>query len=430
MTLGKLRQAYTGARIIDGMGAAFSGYMVVENGRIIDVQKGTLPDAVRMDAQTQVVELGEYTILPGMIDCHVHLTMDATPQVGPISTDEEKMLAFLRASRNALRTLHGGVTTVRDCGTQGNVDFALRRAASEGLCVTPRLLLSGEALCMTGGHGWRFLGQEVDGVDGVRKAARQRLKAGADNVKLIATGGILTPGGAIGNAQMTVDEMRAATDEAHNAGKISAAHAHAAQGIKNAVLANVDSIEHGYFIDPEGIDLMLRHGTWLVATSTPIRNVVTHGLAGGLSQDMVDKAQSAIDAHVSSFKQARAAGVKLAMGTDAGVPYTPHGSNLDELVYFVEMGMTPMEAIQVTTRDSARMLKMDHLVGTLEVGKCADFIVVEGDPLVNISILRAPAAIRKVVLNGRLVMDRDASQFLVGAAFGDQAVIGSRFFDA
>lgn len=283
--------------------------------------------------------------------------------------------------------------------------------------MTPRLMLSGQALCMTGGHGWQFLGVEVDGVDGARRAARAQLKAGADNVKLIATGGILTPGAAIGNTQLTEAEMRAAVEEAHNAGKIAAAHAHGGEGVKNAIRAGVDSVEHGYFIDEHGIELMLEHGTWLVPTSAAVRNVVLQGTAAGIPEEVVDKARSAIDAHVSGFKAARKAGVRMVVGTDAGVPFTQHGSNLDELVYLVEMGMTAMEAIQTATRDSARLLKLDARLGTLEAGKLADFIVVDGDPLADIAVLREPEHIRQVVLNGQVVVDRDLSHYVLGAAF-------------
>ncbi len=410
------RTLYYNANLIDGTGQVGKGYVLVQGHLLAEVKYGEPPQSLfREDVTT--VDLNGRALLPGMIDCHVHLTMDALPKLNPAVTDVDHMMAFMRASRNALDTLHSGVTTVRDCGTPGNVDFALRRAAQEGLCITPRLLLSGQALCMTGGHGWQFLGVEVDGVDGARKAARQQLKLGADNVKLIATGGILTPGTEIGNTQLTEDEMRAAVDEAHNAGKIAAAHAHGGTGIKNAIRAGVDSIEHGYFIDAEGIDLMLERGTTLVATSAAVRNVVTWGTQAGIPEAVVQKARSAISAHVASFKEARRRGVKLAMGTDSGVPFTRHGKNLDELVHLVSMGMTPMEAILVATRDSARMLKLDHQVGTLEEGKYADFIIVDGDPLQDIAVLQDVERIRKVVLNGRQVVDRDASEYLLGAAF-------------
>lgn len=416
---------YSNARVVDGTGAIWNGYLFLDGAFISEVGHGE-PSKKLLKEASHRVDVAGRTIVPGMIDCHVHLAMDATPRVMSMSTDVDCMMGLMRASSNALKTLHSGITTIRDCGTPGNVDFALRRAARDGMCITPRLLLSGRALCMTGGHGWEFLGTEVDGPDQARRAARQQLKAGADNVKLIATGGILTAGTNIGNAQLSVDEMRAAVEEAHNAGKIAAAHAHGAQGIKNAVTAGVDSIEHAYFIDPEGIDMMLAHGTRLVATSSAVRNVVLHGVKAGIPPEVVAKAVSAIDAHVAGFKAAHAAGVPLAMGTDSGVPFTQHGNNLSELQYLVEMGLTPMEAIQVATRDSARLLKMHDRLGTLEVGKYADFLVVDGDPLADVQILQQREHIRQVVLNGRTVVDRDLSAYLVGAAFsgtGEEAII-------
>lgn len=410
------RRIYHNGMIIDGRGGAYIGYLAIEGAHIVAVGRGEAPRKIATDG-AQTTDLAGRTILPGLIDCHVHLAMNADAAPKPLVTAVDHKVALFRAAGNALRTLHNGVTTVRDCGTPDGIDFALRRAGQEGLCITPRLLLSGRALCMTGGHGWQLLGHEVDGPDQMRRAAREQLKAGADNVKLIATGGILTPGTEIGNAQLTIAEMRAAIEEAASAGKISAAHAHGPQGIKNAVRAGVSSIEHAYFIDPEGIDLMLEHGTVLVATSAAVRNVVHHGIKAGISADAVGKANSAIAAHVSGFKKAHKAGVKLAMGTDSGVPFTKHGSNLDELEYLVEMGLSPLEAIRVATLDSARLLKLDDQIGSLEDGKSADFIIVQGDPVKNIALLRNPENIRQVVLNGRTVADRDASRFLVGTSF-------------
>ncbi|WP_414476471.1 amidohydrolase family protein [Microvirga sp. M2] len=416
----RLRTILHNGQVIDGCGKAYDGYVAIEGSQIVATGQGEIRSDLATPG-TRLVDLAGRTVLPGLIDCHVHLSMDALAAPVPLRSPEDHLVGVIRASGNALRTLHGGVTTVRDCGTPGHIDFALRRAANDGLCITPRLLLSGCALCMTGGHGWQLLGREVDGPDEARRAAREQIKAGADNVKLIATGGILTQGTEIGSAQLTVAEMQAAVHEAHSAGKISAAHAHGAQGIKNAARAGVDSIEHAYFIDAEGIDLMLEHGTVLVATSAAVRNVVHHGTHAGIPSHIFDKAQSAIEAHISGFKAAHRAGVKLAMGTDSGVPFTKHGSNLDELDYLVQMGLSPMEAIQVATRDSARLLKLDDKIGTIERDKLADLVVVDGDPLADIALLREPERIRKVILNGRMVVDRDASRFLVSTAFGEDA---------
>lgn len=415
---------YRNGRIVDGDGKVFTGYVAVDGAHIQAVGEGD-PVGAAARSGADVVDLAGRTLLPGLIDCHVHLSMDALAAPAALTSPRSQLVGLMTASKNALASLGGGVTTVRGCGTPGEIDFALRQASADGLCVTPRLVLSGRALCMTGGHGWQLLGIEVDGPDAARRAARAQLKAGADNVKLIATGGILTQGTEIGSPQLTVDEMRAAVEEAHKAGKISAAHAHGAQGIKNAAMAGVDSIEHAYFIDAEGIDLMLENGTTLVATSAAVRNVVRHGTEAGIPAHSVAKAQSAIERHVDGFKAAHKAGVKLAMGTDSGVPFTRHGQNLDELVYLVEMGLTPLEAIQVATRDSARMLKLDDRVGTLEPGKLADLVVVDGDPLADIAVLSDPSRIRRVVLNGRTVVDRDASRFVVGSAFAGPLVGGT-----
>jgi imidazolonepropionase-like amidohydrolase len=360
-------------------------------------------------------------LLPGFIDCHVHLAMNASAAPVAVVSPVDQMVTVLQASINALRTLHGGVTTVRDCGAPHGIDFALRRAAEQGLCITPRLLLSGRALCMTGGHGWHLIGREVDGPDQLRRAAREQIKAGADNVKLIASGGILTPGTNIGNPQFTVEEMRAAVEEAHFAGKTANAHAHGAEGIKRATQAGVDSVEHCYFIDPEGIDMMLARGTVLVATSAAVRNVVSYGVAAGIPQHMVVKAESAINAHVSGFKAAHKAGVRLAMGTDSGVPFTRHGNNPDELQHLVAMGLSPQEAIRVATLDGARLLNLQDRIGSLDEGKNADLVVVDGDPMADIAILRAPDRIRRVVLNGQTVLNRDVSRYIVGTGFSGAA---------
>lgn len=408
------RTVYHNGRIVDGSRHIANGYLVTEGAAIVAVGAGD-PGRGAASASCHQVDLAGRTLLPGFIDCHVHLTMNAEAAPRAIVSPPDQMVAVLQASTNALRTLHGGVTTVRDCGAPHGIDFALRRAAEEGLCVTPRLVLSGRALCMTGGHGWHLIGGEADGADGLRRAAREQLKAGADNVKLIASGGILTPGTNIGNPQFTTDEMKAAVDEAHCAGKTANAHAHGAEGIKRATLAGVDSVEHCYFIDAEGIEMMLRRSTVLVATSAAVRNVVSYGVAAGIPPHIAEKAESAISAHVSGFKAAHAAGIRLAMGTDSGVPFTRHGSNLDELKYLVEMGLSPQEAIRVATLDSAKLLKLDGSVGSLDEGKNADLVVVDGNPLDDIAVLQQRDKIRRVVLNGRTVLDRDISAFLVGA---------------
>lgn len=391
------------AHIVDGLGGSFVGHMVIDGDRITRVGPGEPKDgdeAVRLDMKGR-------TITPGLIDCHVHLRNDGVADPRGQSAADTDATAVLRAARNGAKNLNGGITTVRDCGCRNHITFSLRRAAQEGICKCPRLMLSGMMICMTGGHGWQ-LGLEADGPDAVRRAARQQIKAGADNVKLIASGGILTPGTEIGAPQFTVEEMRAAVDEAHACGKTCCAHAHGTQAIKNAIRAGVDSVEHGYLIDDEGIELLIERGTYLVATSAAVRNVVKNGVSAGIKPDVVRKASSAIERHIDGFKRAHKAGVKLAMGTDSGVPFTDHGNNLDELVYLVEMGLSPMEAIGAATLQAAKLLRMDDRIGSLEAGKLADFVVFAKNPLEDISIVQDKENIRRVVVGGEVMVDRDA----------------------
>lgn len=398
-----MKSTFVNAHIVDGLGGSFAGHMVIDGDRISHVGPG---DPKGGEDSTRVDMRGR-TITPGLIDCHVHLRNDGIADPRGQAAADTDATAVLRAARNAAKSLNGGITAVRDCGCRNHISFSLRRAAQEGICKAPRLMLSGMMICITGGHGWQ-LGLEADGPDGVRRAARQQIKAGADNVKLIASGGILTPGTEIGAPQFTVEEMQAAADEAHSAGKTCCAHAHGTQAIKNATRAGVDSVEHGYLIDDEGIDLMIERGTYLVATSAAVRNVVKHGVAAGIKPDVVRKASSAIERHIEGFKRAHKAGVKLAMGTDSGVPFTDHGNNLDELVYLVEMGLSPIEAIGAATLEAARLLRLDDRIGSLEAGKFADFVVLAKNPLEDISIVQDKENIRRVVIGGKVMVDRDA----------------------
>ena len=407
---GALSEAYINGQIIDGKGDAYLGYLIVNEGKIAEVGRGVLPDSaeglVKHDLQSR-------TVLPGLIDCHIHLRNDGIANPRAQAAADTDAVAILRSARNARRTLDAGFTTIRDCGSRGGIDFSLRAAAQQGLCETPRLVLSGLMICMTGGHGW-VLGMEADGPDGLRRAARAQIKAGADNIKLIASGGILSPGMEIGAPQFTVEEMTAAVEEAHSAGKSACAHAHGTNAIKNAIRAGVDSVEHGYLIDDEGIQMMLDRGTYLIATSAAVRNTAKAGTTAGVPAHAVEKARAAIERHIDGFKRAYKAGVKMAMGTDSGVPFTDHGNNADELIYLVEMGVPPMEAIQIATLRSAELLRMADRIGSLDAGKQADFIVVDGDPLADISILRDRDRIRKVFVGGKKLVDRDAGRVLVG----------------
>jgi imidazolonepropionase-like amidohydrolase len=398
-----MKTLFANARIVDGTGQAFAGHIAIDGNRIARVGRGEAKPAPQ---GFEVVDVGGLTILPGFFDCHVHLRSDGVADPRAQVLGDTDAGSALRSARNARATVEAGITTIRDCGSKNFVDFAVRRAMDEGLLVGPRMVLSGMFICMTGGHGWN-VGREADGADGVRRAARDMLKAGARNIKMIATGGILTEGTELGAPQLSEDELRAGVEEAHKAGAIAAAHAHGAIGIKNAVRAGVDSIEHGYYLDEEGVELMLGRGTVLVATSAAVRNVAARSVKDGLHPSVHRKASEALEHHVRNFTRAYKAGVKLAMGTDSGVPFTHHGNNLDELVHLVSMGLTPMEAIEVATLRSARLLRTEQQTGSLEEGKLADLVVFDGDPLEDIRLLQDKSRLRWVIKDGEIVIRRD-----------------------
>ena len=394
------------ARVIDGTGEVREDrFIVLDGGAIADIcPMADFPET----PNAEVIDVAGHTVMPGIIDCHVHLSIDGDADpIGQVVADSDA-LAALRMAKNAEKTLAAGITTVRDLGAKNHVDISFRRAINEGVYrAGPRLILSGQPVTMTGGHCWQF-GREANGVDDVRRAAREQIRAGADCVKLMATGGILTQGNEIGAAQLEEAEMRAAIEEADKAGKLTAVHAHGASGIKNGVRAGVHSVEHAYYLDDEGIDMMLARGTWLVPTAAAVDLVVENGIDAGIPPDVVEKAEAAIESQRATCRKAWRAGVKIAMGTDAGTPYNRHGDNMQELAAMVAVGMSPMEAICAATRQGAELLGLSQKIGTIETGKTADILVVDGDPLADIAILRATDRIALVLKDGEVVARRGA----------------------
>ena len=391
----------TNATIIDGNGEISEDqFVVIENTKIKEIGNSKkLPATLSV----QQFDLSGHSILPGIIDCHVHFCIDSGSNPGEqVASDSDTMLT-LRMAKNARKTLEAGVTTVREQGAKNHIDFSFRRAVNEGVCSSPRLILSGQPICMTGGHGWQF-GREADGPSEVRRAAREQIKAGADSVKLIATGGIITKGTEISSPQLSEEELRAGVEEAQRAGKLTSAHAQGTEGIKNATRAGISSVEHAYFLDDEGIDLMLKHDTYLIPTSAAVKIVVEKGTEAGIPDWAVRKASSALESHIQSFKKAWDAGVKMAMGTDAGMPYNYHGDNLQELKAMVELGLNPMEAIIMATKHGAEFLGLSEIIGTVETGKNADLLVVKGNPLEDINVLTNHKNIAYVIKGGEIVV--------------------------
>jgi imidazolonepropionase-like amidohydrolase len=379
-----MKTIFRNGQIFDGRGRFFSGYIVVEGERIAKVGRGSGPSGSKGTAET---DLQGHTLLPGIIDCHVHLFLDGSPDPTQTLAHEADAILILKSAANALHTLLSGITTVRDLGARNQGNIHLRNAINLGIVPGPRILACGEPVCMTGGHGWP-MGREADGEYEVRKAVREQLKAGADVVKLMATGGVMTPGVQAGAVQLGYEELRAGVEEAHNAGRLTASHVQGKQGLKNALKAGVDSIEHGIFLDDETIEILVLQKIFLVPTLSAPHNIIKNGIAKGIPAWAIEKTEQVADAHMASARKALQGGVNMAMGTDAGTPFNLHGDNLQELELLVEIGMSPGQALTAATRTAAQVLGLEKEIGTIEEGKLADVIVVDGNPLNDIKVLQ------------------------------------------
>ena len=394
-----MKIAFVGGPVIVGDGRILeTATVLVDDAHIVSVETGDKP----VPSDARVVTLSGRTLLPGFIDCHVHVCLDASPDPISASMMETLPITALKAARSAWNTLMAGVTTVRDMGGKDGIDLGLKQAVQSGLVPGPRMLVSGRLICMTGGHGWQ-IGLEADGPTQVRKAAREQIKAGADIVKLMATGGVMTPAVEPGSEQLTEEEMRAGIEEAHKAGRKTATHAMGTRGILNALHAGIDSIEHGVYLNEEAVSFMVENHIPYIPTLSALFNIEANGLQAGIPRFAVDKTTAVKPHHLASVQMAKAAGVPVAMGTDAGTPFNRHGENLAELVHLVEQGFSPMEAIQCGTRIAAETLGMGNRIGTIEAGKLADLVVVSGNPLDDIELLRRGEAIDMVIQEGRLV---------------------------
>jgi imidazolonepropionase-like amidohydrolase len=370
--------------------------VLVEGEKIVKVAEGN----VNIPKDAQKIPLEGQMLLPGFIDSHVHICFDCSPDPMASAASESPTVTALKAANSARQTLLAGVTTIRDMGGKDGIDLGLRQAINSGLIPGPRMLASGKLICMTGGHGWQ-VGLEVNGVDEVRKAAREQIKAGVDIVKLMATGGVLTPAVEPGSEQLTEAELKAGVEEAHKAGRKTATHAMGTKGILNALRAGIDSIEHGVYLDKEAVSLMIERDVPLIPTLSALFNIESKGIEAGIPAFAVEKTLKVKPSHLESIRMAREAGVSIAMGTDAGTPFNVHGDNLGELKFLVDCGFKPMEAIEAGTRIAAQVLGMEKELGTIEEGKLADLVLIEGDPLEDIEILCKRELIRLVMQDGK-----------------------------
>ncbi|HEY3928253.1 MAG TPA: amidohydrolase family protein [Candidatus Koribacter sp.] len=362
--------------------------IVIENGVIKSVGAATGP------ADAKVIDLSNMTVLPGLTDAHTHLTFN-TEDVGLKALTISPEREALDGAANARVTLLAGFTTVRNVGASAFSDVALRDVINEGRLPGPRMLVSGPALSITGGHAdenllpWEYhLSADgvADGVEGVQHRVRENIKYGADVIKFMATGGVMSKGDNPQASQYTLEEMKAIVSEAHRLGRKVAAHAHGAQGIMWATEAGVDSIEHGSYINDEAIALMKQHGTYLVPTLYLTEWLPENAAKFGMPPYVIAKMNTVLPVLRNNVKHAFASGVKVAFGTDAAV--YPHGLNAHEFATYVELGMTPLQAIQTSTIAAPDLLGMSDKIGTIEPGKFGDLIAVSGDPLKDITELQ------------------------------------------
>lgn len=399
--------------IIDGNGGAplRDGAVLIENNQIKSVAPS---NSIRIpDDNTKKIDAGGGAVLPGFIDTHVHVMLEGVNIARDLVTPFSQR--FYNSVQHMRRTIEAGVTSVRDAG---GADAGVKAAVDSGIIVGPRMQISIAVLTITGGHadGWMRSGGEFnifppypgfpdgrcDGLEGVRLKVREVLRAGADVVKVCSTGGVLSPTDHPEFTQFSPEELEIIVQEAaYRRGVKVMAHAQGVEGIKNAVRAGIHSIEHGIFLDEEAIELMLKNGTYLVPTLLAPLAVLEFGEQGGMPEYGIRKAREVVEIHSESISRAYKAGVKIAMGTDAGV--MPHGTNLRELGLMVNVGMSPMEAIVATTKTAAACLGWEDRVGSLEPGKLADIVISRSDPLKDIRSLENHDNITLVMKDGNVI---------------------------
>ena len=364
--------------------------VAVSDGEIVAVGRDAVAEIGGEDAVDSETDASGSVVAPGLIDAHVHVMMDGRPDVATAVADSDYTASY-RAAGNLRDAVEAGVTAVRDLGSRGTLALDAGEAVAAGDIPGPRVLACGRNVIMTGGHG-NWFGREADGPAEVRKAAREQLKAGADVLKCMATGGVLTEGAVTGAPELTPEELDAFTDAAAPTDTPTAAHAHGEVGIKNAVEAGISSVEHGTFMDREAAEMMADRGTYWVPTASALRGIVDHGVEAGIPEDAVEKGEDAADRFDDAWDHALAAGVPIAMGTDAGTPFNFFADIPRELEYMVDYGLSPEGALAAATVNAADLLGLDD-VGRIEEGYRADLVLLDADPTEDVTAWQEPAAV-------------------------------------
>lgn len=404
--------AIVDGQIIDGTGAAPTrdGLVLIEDGNIAYAGPKS-GHAIPHDAQ--VIDAAGASVLPGLMDVHVHISLN-----GPANIQAELMsrpmgqVAF-EVARNLRDTIAAGTTTIRTVSDMAHIDIAARDSINKGVMTGPRIHPCGKGLTTTGGHGdlmpcWICqshgdVSEMVDGVAAVRTAVRRQVKAGATWIKLFQTGGVIDPHGRIDAEEFSPSEFDAAFETAKLAGVPVAVHAHNKTAILHSIRAGCRSIEHGMHFDDECAEVARQHGAFLVPTLTVMNRILTLGAENGVAKSTIDNVRERTSKHREYVKYAYDIGANIASGTDAGSMLTPHGSAGREVVQLVRCGLTPEQAISIATRNTARLLKVDDKLGTLEAGMLADVIVVDGDVIKQVEHLESAANMRHVLIGGRPV---------------------------
>lgn len=371
--------------------------LLIEDEKIIFAGNENLPP-VPKDIPT--IDGSGLFAIPGLIDCHIHCDLHGFADTFEENLVEDKVRT-LRAAKEMTDTLKAGFTTVRSVGSVNQIDLALKEGIEQGFFKGPDIVAAGKIISMTCSGTEYFDGMYriADGVDECRKAAREQLKAGADFLKVMATGAVMNPGGVPGAPQLNEDEIRAVVEEGLNLGKHTAAHAHAAKGIINAVRAGVRTIEHASMADDEALEAMAKAGTYLIPTISLHDLFEAH--CDEVPKFMLEKSRQMQTAFIDILKKAVQMDIKIAMGTDAGTNYNFHGKNAAEIVYMVENDiLSPMKALQASTKTAAEAIMKEDFVGTLEKGKQADFVLLNADPIARIRTLSDPGSIAAVYKKG------------------------------